>query len=81
MICKNCGENVIKSDICGNFCVHCHGEIKPYKTGNMRCVWCGQNAEILSNDLCMPCFRKWKNLSIEEMERITIDSWKRATDR
>lgn len=21
--CKNCGEDVIKSDICGDYCVHC----------------------------------------------------------
>lgn len=77
MRCKNCGENVIKSDICGDYCVHCYGISTPYKETYMTCFWCGEEAKVLSNDLCLSCFREWDKLSIDEREDVIKNSWNR----
>lgn len=57
--CNNCGSEVISSDICGDYCVHCYGNevTNSIKVeGGWICKECGEHTTTLSNEVCPKCY-------------------------
>lgn len=71
-ICKTCGaDDLIKSDVHGDFCIYCAGDIehhlklkawreKERVTGVMTCFECGKEVKSLCNDKCTDCYNLWQ---------------------